>query len=261
MNFIKENVLKLIETNMIYSANNSLRWLVLFLIINCLSSTNVLAQSNVGNKYGLNVVNKLKLVQNEITLDSNKKMVDVLREIPTVVLDLKYASINNFMHVKLYPTLHTTYLRLPAVNALRKVVADLEIKGLTIKIFDAYRPYATTEQMWERVKDSRYAADPSKGSGHNSGIAVDVTIVDLRTKKEITMPTGFDNFSDTAHQDFMQLPEAVLQNRLLLKRTMEKYGFVPLETEWWHFSLPDPDHYELLDLSFDDLKKLSKQKH
>ncbi len=247
------------ETNMIYSANNFLRWLAFFLIINCLTSTNVLAQSNVGNKYGLNVVNKLKLLKNEITVDSNQGMVDVLRKIPSVVLDLKYAGINNFMHIKLYPTLHTTYLRLPAANALKKVVADLEIKGLTIKIFDAYRPYSITEQMWEKVKDSRYAADPSKGSGHNRGIAVDVTIVDLHTRKEITMPTGFDNFSDTAHQDFMQLPEEVLQNRLLLKSTMEKYGFIPLETEWWHFSLPHPDDYEILNLSFDDLKKLSKQ--
>lgn len=245
---------------MIYSANNSLTWLVFFLILNGLTSTNVLAQSNVGNKYGLNIVNKLKLLQNEITVDSNKGMVDVLRKIPSVVLDLKYASVNNFMHVKLYPTLRTTYLRLPAANELKKVVADLENKGLTIKIFDAYRPYSITEQMWEKVKDNRYAADPSKGSGHNRGIAVDVTIVDLRTRKEITMPTGFDNFSDTAHQDFMQLPEGVLQNRLLLKKTMEKYGFVPLETEWWHFSLPDPDHYELINLSFDDLKKLSKQR-
>lgn len=245
---------------MIYSANNSLTWLVFFLILNGLTSTNVLAQSNVGNKYGLNIVNKLKLLQNEITVDSNKGMVDVLRKIPSVVLDLKYASVNNFMHVKLYPTLRTTYLRLPAANELKKVVADLENKGLTIKIFDAYRPYSITEQMWEKVKDNRYAADPSKGSGHNRGIAVDVTIVDLRTRKEITMPTGFDNFSDTARQDFMQLPEGVLQNRLLLKKTMEKYGFVPLETEWWHFSLPDPDHYELINLSFDDLKKLSKQR-
>ncbi|MDQ6901874.1 MAG: M15 family metallopeptidase [Bacteroidota bacterium] len=218
-----------------------------------------MAQSNVGNKYGLNVVNKLKLFENEITVDSNKQMVDVLRKIPSVVLDLKYAGINNFMHAKLYPSLHTTYLRLPAANALKKVVADLESNGLTIKIFDAYRPYSITEQMWEKVKDGRYAADPAKGSGHNRGIAVDVTIVDLRTKKEITMPTGFDNFSDTAHQDFMQLPAEVVKNRLLLKSTMEKYGFVPLETEWWHFSLSNANNYELLNLSFDDLKKLSKR--
>lgn len=244
---------------MIYSANNSLRGLLFFLIIYGLTSTNVLAQSNVGNKYGLNVVNKLKLFENEITFDSNKQMVDVLRKIPSVVLDLKYAGINNFMHAKLYPSLHTTYLRLPAANALKKVVADLESNGLTIKIFDAYRPYSITEQMWEKVKDGRYAADPAKGSGHNRGIAVDVTIVDLRTKKEITMPTGFDNFSDTAHQDFMQLPAEVVKNRLLLKSTMEKYGFVPLETEWWHFSLSNANNYELLNLSFDDLKKLSKR--
>jgi zinc D-Ala-D-Ala dipeptidase len=248
------------KTFMIFSANNSLRFLVLFLLFVDFTVTNVLAQSNVGNKYGLNVVNEVKLFQSQIDLDSNLKMISVAKEIPAAILDLRYATAANFMHMKLYPTLQTTYLRLPAANALKKVIAELAIKQLTIKIFDAYRPYYVTEQMWEKVKDSRYAADPSKGSGHNRGIAVDVTIVDLLTKKEITMPTGFDNFSDTAHQDFNRLPEDVIRNRLLLKTTMEKYGFIGLETEWWHFSLPDADHYDLLNLSFEALDKLSKEK-
>lgn len=113
--------------------------------------------------------------------------------------------------------------------------------------------------MWELVKDDRYAADPKKGSGHNRGIAVDLTIIDLKTKEELAMGTGFDNFTDSAHHDFSALPVDVLQNRLLLKNTMEKYGFKALETEWWHYALPNSSEYELLDLSFDDLKKLSKK--
>ena len=110
--------------------------------------------------------------------------------------------------------------------------------------------------MWKVVRDSRYAADPAKGSGHNLGTSVDVTLVNLRTKKELNMGTGFDNFNDSAHQDFTALPSIILQNRNLLKTTMEKYGFKSLDTEWWHFSLPDANNYELLNIPFDALKKL-----
>jgi D-alanyl-D-alanine dipeptidase len=71
------------------------------------------------------------------------------------------------------------------------------------------------------------------------------------------MGTGFDSFSDTAHQDFSALPTTILKNRILLKTTMEKYGFVSLDTEWWHFSLPDAKNYELMNIPFDELKKLN----
>ena len=181
--------------------------LLMFLIFFHFAGDTILAQSNVGNKYGLNVVDDIKLLQSEIAIDSNKKMIDVKKAIPSLVMDLRYASTNNFMHRKLYPSLQTTYLRLAAVNALKKVVIALKNKNLTLKIFDAYRPYSVTEEMWEAVKDSRYAADPSKGSGHNRGIAVDLTLMNLHTKKELNMGTGFDNFSDTAHQDFIAYPQ------------------------------------------------------
>jgi D-alanyl-D-alanine dipeptidase len=128
-----------------------------------------------------------------------------------------------------------------------------------VKIFDAYRPYSITEKMWEKVKDDRYAADPSKGSGHNRGAAVDLTLIDLKTKKELPMGTGFDNFTDTAHSDFAQLPESILSNRNLLKSVMEKYGFKQLSTEWWHFYLPNSSTFELLDIRFADLKKMDKK--
>ncbi len=116
-------------------------------------------------------------------------------------------------------------------------------------------PYAVTEKFWELIHDPRYVADPSKGSGHNRGVAVDLTIIDLSTKKELDMPTGFDNFTDSAHHDFVFLPEKVLANRRLLKETMEKYGFVEFPTEWWHYSLPDPERFAPMDISFGDLLK------
>lgn len=244
---------------MIYKVNNSLKFLLLFSIIFHFIPIKILAQSNVGNKYGLNVVNDVKLLQGEIASDSGKKMIDIKKVIPSVIIDLRYATANNFMHRRLYPLLPAPYLRLAAVNALQKVVIALNNKNLTIKIFDAYRPYDVTKEIWETVKDRRYAADPSIGSGHNRGIAVDLTIVNLRTKKELNMGTGFDNFSDTAHQNFTGLPAAVLQNRHFLKTIMEKYGFVSLDTEWWHFSLPGANNYELLNIPFDALKKLNNK--
>ncbi len=234
-----------------------LQIVVVFLIIMFSAKGNLYAQSNLSNKYGLMVTKDINILQKEIALDSNKQMVDLRKAIPNITLDLKYATIDNFMHQKLYPAITTTYLRKPAADSLKKVVSNLEKLNLTIKIFDAYRPYSITEKMWEMVKDDRYAADPSKGSGHNRGIAVDLTLIDLKTKKELSMGTGFDNFSDTAHQDFTNLPKEILKNRNILKTMMEKYGFIALETEWWHFYLPNSSSYELLNLSFSDLKKLN----
>ncbi|MEP7229758.1 MAG: M15 family metallopeptidase [Ginsengibacter sp.] len=178
--------------------------------------------------------------------------------LPGIILDLRYATSDNFMMKKLYPQIYTTYLREAAAKALKNVMDKLKKEHLTIKIFDAYRPYSVTEEMWETVKDDRYAADPSKGSGHNRGIAVDLTLVNTITGNELKMGTGFDNFSDTAHTDFAGLPSSILYNRNLLKTVMEKYGFTSLDTEWWHFSLPDPQNFELLDLSFDELNTISK---
>ena len=105
------------------------------------------------------------------------------------------------------------------------------------------------------MKDERYVAHPAKGSGHNRGIAVDLTIIKLSTGKELEMGTGFDNFSDTAHHTFTALSAEILQNRNLLRNLMEKYGFKIYPEEWWHYSLPDAAKYEILDLEFKKLKK------
>lgn len=228
----------------------------IFIFAGC---TEVAAQSKIINKYGLEVIKDTKILQKEIALDSNKQMVDLRKIIPQLVLDLKYATIHNFMHQKLYPPTQTTFLRKPAADSLKKVVEYLKKQNLTIKIFDAYRPYSITEEMWEKVKDDRYAADPSKGSGHNRGTAVDLTLIDLQTKKELPMGTGFDNFTDTAHIDFLNLPSQVLKNRNILRSVMEKYGFIQLTTEWWHYYLPNSSSYELLDISFSSLKKMDKK--
>lgn len=219
----------------------------------------IAAQDTVLNKYGLWVIGDIEQLQKTIQSNPAKAMHDLKKTIPGIVFDLRYASKNNFMQQQLYPKIKTTYLRKPAADALLKIQQELFAQGFSLKIFDAYRPYSVTERLWEPVQDDRYAADPKKGSGHNRGIAVDLTIINLKTGEELLMGTGFDNFSDTAHHAFKHLPADVLQNRTLLKNLMEKHGFKALDTEWWHYYLPDAKTYELLDLDFKQLKKLQKQ--
>lgn len=218
------------------------------------------AQPVSANKYGLIVIKNKKLYANAVQQDSSMLMLDLKKLIPTLAVDIKYGSSDNFMHAALYKKpLTTSFLRAPAAYALQKVQAELAGLGLGLKIWDAYRPYSITEKMWEKVKDDRYAADPKYGSGHNRGIAVDLTLVDLRSGREKDMGTGFDNFTDTAHSNFTKLPEEVLQNRKLLRSLMEKQGFKVLDTEWWHFYLPDSKKYALMDLDFKQLE--GKLKH
>lgn len=245
--------------NRIFRSRNLIQISVVIFIFHVTAFKHAWGQSKIGNKYGLVVIKSTKILQNAIALDSNKKMEDLRKIIQGIDLDLRYATANNFMREKLYPPTNTTFLRKPAADSLKKVVEYLEKKNLTIKIFDAYRPYSITEKMWEEVKDSRYAADPSKGSGHNRGAAVDLTLIDLTTKKELNMGTGFDNFTDSAHIDFTDLPQEVLNNRNILRSAMEKFGFIQLTTEWWHYYLPNSSSYELLDISFKDLKKMDRK--
>jgi zinc D-Ala-D-Ala dipeptidase len=227
---------------------------LIYTVVFLLTSAKTTAQDTVLNKYGLWVIGNVHLLQKTTRKNPDKQMVNLKTAIPSLLVDLRYAGINNFMHTKLYPAVTSTYLRKPAADALLKVQQELKVLGLGLKIFDAYRPYSVTEIMWQPVKDDRYAADPKKGSGHNRGIAVDITLINLTSNEELNMGTGFDNFSDTAHHAFTDLPEDILQNRLLLKKLMEQHGFKALDTEWWHYSLPNAKDFELLDIPFKDLE-------
>lgn len=213
--------------------------------------------------YSFAQLNKLEVIHNKdryVELsrkDSMQEMVPLSRVIEGVIMDLRYATKQNFTHKQLYPTLKETYLRKGAATALSKVQDSLRKMGIGIKIWDAYRPFSVTKKMWKLIGDERYVANPAKGSGHNRGIAVDVTLVWINTSKELDMGTGFDHFSDTAHHDFKHLTAEQHKNRQLLKTIMEQFGFKALPTEWWHYSLPDPARYPVLDLSFRQLAKLT----
>jgi zinc D-Ala-D-Ala dipeptidase len=230
--------------------------LLICTVVFLLSNFHTKAQDTILNKYGLWVINTAEQLKKTCQHDVAKKMIDIKKVITGIVLDLRYATVNNFMHEKLYPSITTTFLRKAAADSLAAVQNELKQKGFGLKIFDAYRPYAVTERLWEPVKDDRYAADPKKGSGHNRGIAVDLTIIRLDTKEELDMGTGFDNFSDTAHHTFSNLPADVVLNRFMLKSIMEKHGFKALDTEWWHYYLPNTAYFELLDISFKELGKI-----
>lgn len=220
-------------------------------LVSLLSSTQLctIAYSQV------KAVKNPKIYWQQIQSDSLLRMIEVKTLIPNIIYDLRYSTKDNFTKTKLYKRGKETFLRLAVANALEKVESDLNQQGYGLKIFDAYRPYSVTKKMWDLIHDDRYVADPAKGSGHNRGLAVDLTIISLKDASELNMGTGFDNFTDTAHQTFKDLPQDILSNRKLLRETMEKYGFKALETEWWHYSWPNDRNYDVLDIEFKKLRK------
>jgi len=157
------------------------------------------------------------------------------------------------MHEQLYP-IAKAYLRYPAAVALRDVQAELAKENLGLKIFDAYRPYRITEKMWQ-PKNVGFVADPAKGSKHNRGAAVDLTVIDLRTGQELEMPSAYDEFTDRAHRDYMAAPPQALANRAKLEDVMKRHGFDPLPSEWWHFDFHGWERFALMDIRLEDLSR------
>lgn len=231
---------------------------VIYSIVFLLTGLSLNAQKDTTvNQFGVRVIGSRQQLEKNILGDPAKALVDIKERIPGIVVDLRYAGTRNFMHQQLYPSVSTTYLRKPVADALALAQKELNKKGLGLKIFDAYRPYSISKKIWDLVKDERYAASPKKGSRHNRGIAVDLTLINLTSNEELNMGTDFDNFSDSAHHAFTRLPATVLQNRRLLRSTMQKYGFEAQTTEWWHYSIHHLKYFEVLDISFTDLAKIN----
>jgi len=169
-----------------------------------------------------------------------------------VALDLRYATTNNFMHTQLYP-IAKAYLRAPVAAALADVERELATQGLGLKVWDAYRPYSVTVKMWEPIRNPDYVADPKKGSRHNRGAAVDLTLIALKSGRELPMPTGFDDFTPRARNDFNDLPAEAVANRARLRDVMTRHGFEPLPSEWWHYDFKGWERFELLDVPLESL--------
>lgn len=185
----------------------------------------------------------------QVKADSNKRLVEIIKYIPGIKLDIRYATANNFMHRPMYKQARA-YARLPVVKALRDVEADLKTRGLGLKIFDAYRPYAITIAFYETTPDTNFVANPKFGSKHNRGCAIDLTLIDLKTGKELDMPTGFDSFSKKASANYPHATPQQTNNRELLKTIMHTHGFTVLPTEWWHYDFDGWPNYQLVDIPF-----------
>lgn len=181
--------------------------------------------------------------------DGGVRLVDVTTMDSTLVLDIRYATTNNFTEKKMYDC-GRCYLREPVARLLIQVHEEIKKAGYRIKLFDCYRPRSIQYKLWEAVPDPHYVARPWKGSVHNRGGAVDLTLIDS-LGKELEMGTTYDFFGERAHQDFKDLPEEILRNRALLTETMQKYHFSPIRTEWWHFDYNKNKLYPLSDLVWD----------
>ncbi|QGS18222.1 MULTISPECIES: M15 family metallopeptidase [Capnocytophaga] len=149
------------------------------------------------------------------------------------VYELKYATPDNFLKQAVYDC-GECYLRKSTAEALVKANEAFKQLGYRIKLFDCYRPLSVQKKMWKILPGTHYVANPAKGSKHNRGAAVDLTLVDAQGK-ELNMGTPFDFFGKEAHHTYTQHSKEVLENRKLLKETLDKFNFKSIYSEWWHY--------------------------
>lgn len=183
---------------------------------------------------------------NVATPQSNKQLTDVQKSNRSIVLDIRYASNNNFLKKKVYPKAKCL-LQPPVAKKLLKVQQDLRQAGLGLKVFDCYRPLSVQKLMWSILPNPNYIANPATGSRHNRGAAVDLTLVD-KNGKELEMPSAFDDFTEKAHRNYTGSTVEARKNRKLLENAMKKYGFVGLPTEWWHFNATDWQKFPVMNV-------------
>jgi D-alanyl-D-alanine dipeptidase len=190
-----------------------------------------------GNIFSMNTIFRWTLILGIVTLHwaESSELVDLQSLIPTIQIDMKYATSDNFTGQVVYD-FQQCFLVKEAALLLRDVQDELEAVGLGLKVWDGYRPMAAQWKFWELVPDERYVSDPRKGGRHTRGTAVDLTLVGP-DGLELLMPSGFDDFSEKAHRDYMDVPDEAISNRELLQEVMERHGFIGLPTEWWHFDL------------------------
>ncbi len=205
------------------------------------------------NPYGLKIISTLSAYQESVKQDTLNKLINLEKFIPGIKLDIRYATDNNFTRHIVY-TQALAYARVMVARALFEVEKKLNQKGLGLKIFDAYRPYAATLLFYKIMKSAVYVAAPWQGSRHNRGCAVDVSLINLKTGEELEMPTPFDDFTQKASPSYMDLPPAVIKNRQLLIDVMSTHGFTVFPDEWWHFDYQGWEHYELMDIPFEALE-------
>ena len=186
---------------------------------------------------------------NENIRESNG-LVNVADMDSNFIFDMKYATEENFTKTQVYPV---NVCVLQRETALKLINANNEFSkfGYRIKIWDAYRPMYVQQIFWDIVKDERFVANPNKkGSRHNRGTAVDITLVD-DAARELRMPSKFDDFSDKASRNYKNMHEEEIKNIDFLTGVMERHGFMTIDTEWWHFDDSNYNKYEIVDIKLE----------
>lgn len=161
--------------------------------------------------------------------------IELTEERDNIVIDIRYATPNNFTKTTLYPC-GRCFLHPTVAKAVRNAAEDFKKQGYKIILFDCYRPLSIQRKLWEKVPDSRYVTPPDKGSMHNRGAAVDISLQEIKSKKELDMGTPYDYFGKEAYMDYQEMTPIAAKNRKILHATLTKFGFKPIRTEWWHFS-------------------------
>jgi zinc D-Ala-D-Ala dipeptidase len=174
---------------------------------------------------------------------------------PTIRLDIRYATTNNFTGRQLY-SLPRAFLVAAAAQALLKAHKSALRKGYGLTIYDAYRPWRVTKALWDATPPGpkrNFVANPKRGSKHNRGCAVDLTLHNLSDGAEVAMPSGYDEFTHRAHRNFMDASAEALRHRFVLEEVMEGAGFRGASNEWWHFDFVGWESYPVLDIPFEEL--------
>ncbi|MCA0388729.1 MAG: M15 family metallopeptidase [Bacteroidetes bacterium] len=205
------------------------------------------------NEFGLKVVNSKSLYLAQVAVNVENTLLNLEGLAPNLRKDVKYATTDNVTKQVLYTT-PGVFLRKPAAEALKKIAEELALNGIGLVVYDAYRPYSITKKIWEFVLDEDFAASPKTGSRHNRGCAIDIGLYDIVSGELLEMPTVFDDFTEKASHKYMKISPQQRINRALLRTVMEKHGFKALESEWWHYDYSSWQSFDLMDISFEDLK-------
>lgn len=221
-----------------------------FLFLLLIFSFSTFAQNSSPSK--LVVVSSYNQYLASIKTNPNNELIEIKKAIPSIKLDIRYATKNNFMKQVMYKQARA-FARRPVVESLKKIQAELNKKGYGLKIFDGYRPYAITLAFYKKASDKNFVANPAKGSKHNRGCAVDLTLINLKTGKEVVMATRYDSFSAAAAANYEPVTPEVRRNREFLINTMKKYKMNVLDNEWWHYDFTDWRSYDLMDIPFEKL--------
>jgi D-alanyl-D-alanine dipeptidase len=168
--------------------------------------------------------------------------------------EIRYATPNNFLGVPVY-TEARAFLERPAADALLAAARDLEKRGFGLLIYDSYRPWYVTKIFWDATprRLHTFVADPAKGSKHNRGCAVDLTLYDLKTGAPVEMPSGYDEMTVRAHPDYSGGSAAGRGHRGILRNAMEAHGFTVDPGEWWHFDFSQWRQFPILNITFESL--------